>query len=135
APPRNSRVVVTNGQLAVGTQKRFIPGCLSDWGAKSASQLPAHRLRPWDTDMDFASPVGAGVDSEEGEEAAPVHSLLRIVRPLAGDAADLSLATREPSTLQVSIGTLVFHDHPLFSREDKAAVDLRNLYDSYWRLM
>jgi len=63
------------------------------------------------------------------------HLMLRIVRPLPGSAADLTLATREPSTLNVAVTAVTLHDHPLFLAEDHLAAGIAAAYDGYARLM
>jgi hypothetical protein len=61
--------------------------------------------------------------------------LLRVVRPLAGDALELALGNSVPALLSVSVDGVHFRDHPLFSKEDYLASGLKSLFGEYVRRM
>ena len=75
-----------------------------------------------------------------GSSSSPLSSsvelpLLRVVRPLAGDALELALGNSVPALLSVSVDGVHFRDHSLFSREDYLVSGLKSLFGEYVRRM
>lgn len=105
-------------------------------GAVSASEYQARlELQSHAHDKGGGRRPDAPDGSAGADGAATQLPLLRIVRPLAGDATDLALANATPATLNISVGGVAFRDHPLFSREDYLVSGLKSLYSEYGRRM
>jgi hypothetical protein len=73
--------------------------------------------------------------SNSSSSSAVELPLLRVVRPLAGDALELALGNSVPALLSVSVDGVHFRDHPLFSKEDYLASGLKSLFGEYVRRM
>jgi hypothetical protein len=74
-------------------------------------------------------------NSSSSSSSAVELPLLRVVRPLAGDALELALGNSVPALLSVSVDGVHFRDHPLFSKEDYLASGLKSLFGEYVRRM
>lgn len=68
--------------------------------------------------------VAVGADAADGGARGALEAV--ITRPAIGAAAGADMS--EPCTLVVSIDTVRFLDHPLFSREDYLASSLASLF-------
>jgi len=100
-------------------------------GAATASEYQAKAdLAAQVAQLQAQAGAGAGAGA-----AMPALPLLRIVRPLSGDAIELALSNASPATLTVNVAGVHFRDHALFSREDYLASGLRALYGEYARRM
>ena len=77
--------------------------------------------------------VAVGAEGAPRAAAGAGDGSFVITRPALGAASGADL--REPCTLVVSIDTVRFLDHPLFSREDYLASSLASLFTEYSALL